>query len=750
MATRQVLRPGSPRRTRAVASLASRDRLLAAAAILALVVAAFLAPPLDTAAGGAGAGPGPGPGDGNGTGTPSDQPGTVTPSDSGDGSPTDGTPIDVEPGEGGESGGDGQPTGEPGVSVRPSAGDRGDGDGGMNLTGTDPHPDCVLVVWDRLVPGDDATVFLWNDGRPVDGNAVWFDDRRVAATNRAGRADGPVPYVRELNVTAAAPPEPECAALHLQMDTDFDRWQADRDASPELVLDEDAPVETVPTTGGNASVTLPVVGNASIAVEGEPYPGEDVRLNATVAGVPMRDATVTVDGEAVGATDDRGFYNLTVPDDGTESVAVSVSRGPFAASETIDVLLLSIGVSADALVPLPGGSATVEATVGDRPEPDVRVTAAGDAATTDAEGQASIQLPGDPLGTVRAAGHGQTVSTAVWHVYLPTVAIALLLVGLVASTVAASARGESGPGVRSIAAAWIVALAFVAATILAGDVGALTVAALLAVGLLVRYRSAAWRLLGRLRTVPLAVLRWSHDAARWLADWLGRAVDRAGAVGRALLARLRSAPGTVGGLVGLVLGWLATVPGRLARWLAAGGRQLVSAGREVLASLLGPRAVGSALAALALVAGGYVLGGSPGAVLAIGVVLVGLLALAVRRRRRAATSASGMAGPASVGGASTAGDASEADAVDRPSLRDLWRTFARWVVPGRWRSRTPGEVGRAAVDRGLPREPVEQLTEVFREVEYGDRRLSEERWGRARAAFDALRTSRDDEEAGER
>ena len=87
-------------------------------------------------------------------------------------------------------------------------------------------------------------------------------------------------------------------------------------------------------------------------------------------------------------------------------------------------------------------------------------------------------------------------------------------------------------------------------------------------------------------------------------------------------------------------------------------------------------------------------------------------------------------------------------AEGRGSFREVWRAFARLVVPGRWRTSAPSEVARAAVDRGYPKHPVEELTALFREVEYGGRPLSAAVRDRAAAAFDSIRDAvREDEES---
>jgi hypothetical protein len=78
-----------------------------------------------------------------------------------------------------------------------------------------------------------------------------------------------------------------------------------------------------------------------------------------------------------------------------------------------------------------------------------------------------------------------------------------------------------------------------------------------------------------------------------------------------------------------------------------------------------------------------------------------------------------------------------------PSLRQLWRRLAKWVLPDAWRTSTPTEITQAAVDRGLPREPVESLADAFRDVEYGGEASLGYR-EQARAAFEALREAREE------
>ncbi|WP_255168441.1 DUF4129 domain-containing protein [Natrononativus amylolyticus] len=79
------------------------------------------------------------------------------------------------------------------------------------------------------------------------------------------------------------------------------------------------------------------------------------------------------------------------------------------------------------------------------------------------------------------------------------------------------------------------------------------------------------------------------------------------------------------------------------------------------------------------------------------------------------------------------------------TIEEAWEEMAAAVPVSRRTVRTPGEYARAAVEAGLPAEPVSQLTEAFREVRYGNFPPSPDRTRRARTAFERLEDGRDDE-----
>ena len=86
----------------------------------------------------------------------------------------------------------------------------------------------------------------------------------------------------------------------------------------------------------------------------------------------------------------------------------------------------------------------------------------------------------------------------------------------------------------------------------------------------------------------------------------------------------------------------------------------------------------------------------------------------------------------------SAGDGDGTGGTDRRSLRELWREFVRLVRPPGLATKTPGEIGRYAVERGVPEPPVRTVVDAFRDAEYGDASPSGERIERVRSAVRAV------------
>lgn len=634
------------------------------------------------------------------------------------GSPTGGGPgNETTPGEDGP----GSPVGPgdllnlTGDLVNVTGGPGGDGEivvGPWNLTIEDGEvaPEdareidmqgCLVLVGAEPTPGARVPVYVIDDGDLASDVPVSFNGESIGRTNANGRVVGQVPYREELSVSVSMPGVEDCRFETPRSlaggegsgfggatvgSAAFDRGS--------LGVLEAAAAQSEPTG------TFPVDGEVRIGVDGEPYPGDTVTIAAVVDGVPMRDAAVRVDGERVGRTGDDGTYELRVPDDGRERISVTVERGDFVGSGTLDVLTLDVALHSDAIVTLPGDDVTATVTVDGRAIPGASVAAAGeDLGSTDHRGQVDLVAPADPTATVVARHDGMTGSAAVWPLYVPLVLAVVIAVGAI---VAATARYGRRRGLETAAA-----------------VGAVTVA------------YAAYRIDGRRGLVVAVIALGLAGLAYWYRTH-----------------RRRVAEGTAeaGDAIGAFVEWLATAALRAVvgiERLLAGFRALL--GRIATRLANAPRSVRGLAAALVGGVTGF-LASIPGRLVAALAWLLGLPFAAVAGIRSALRrDGSGDADDVDDSGEESqreeaAGPATGADADDEPdpiSLREAWRRFARRVA-GDWRRRTPGEVARVALDEGLPRESVLALTEVFRDVEYGDRPPSEERVERAREAFRAI------------
>lgn len=697
----------------AVGGVDRRQLLLVGLCLGGLVVAAFLAPPpvspsapdaqqpRDPSAGGGG----------GGGGVPD----------------TTSTPV---PGEGNVLDGEAGPTSIPG--------------------GEAPGIDgCSVVVERRPVPGAEIPVGVYVDSRPVADARVWFDGVAVGRTDENGRVTGRVPYDRTLSVRVDAGDTDGCefyreayggSPASANRSEGLDRQPAENALDPRdpaatvelavaaLAGDPLASVDLVdrlrPVTtrqNGPSTGNYTVYGRVNVTVVGDPYPGEPVTLQATVEGVPMRDATVSFDGETLGETDRRGRHDFPVPS--REEAVVTVSRGDFAGEAVVDVLLLEATVQPGEGLPFPGESARVNVTVDDDPVAGVPVAAGGRRiGSTGANGTVGMDLHLSPGAAVSARTDRQVSRVPLWRVYAPTVANAALLAVLALGTTAGVARWRGPDALVRVVAGWTAVLSAFGALVVWEGTG-LAVALVVVAGIaLVRYRTrlrkrgdAAGSLLGELT-------RTLRRLALAVTDLLNHALDEIGA----RTARVRDR----------VRGWVRDAP-RTPRELLALVRRGFERARTALWLYATVYRVGFVMLAVAEIAVATARWDLPGFVASVGGLVV-LLVLVRLWRGRGADGVPGDDDPARAPGVTV----ERVDAGESvPSIRGLFRRFARWVRPGDWQTRTPGEVSRAAVERGFPEEPAEALTAAFRDVEYADE-PAESRRERAKAAFDRLADAR--------
>jgi len=84
------------------------------------------------------------------------------------------------------------------------------------------------------------------------------------------------------------------------------------------------------------------------------------------------------------------------------------------------------------------------------------------------------------------------------------------------------------------------------------------------------------------------------------------------------------------------------------------------------------------------------------------------------------------------------------DTEQHRRIRAIWGSFVEFVRPPNLTTRTPAEISRYAIRQGLPRRPVEYITDLYRAVEYGRQSLDKTRLESAREALSTLREEDDE------
>ncbi|WP_247002988.1 DUF4129 domain-containing protein [Halosolutus gelatinilyticus] len=689
------------------------------------------------------------------------------------------SPSEIEPGEpdpgsdgggGGSSGGEG---GEGGDSI-PSFDwfkffDWFDGGGSGEPVDVGGESDeCVVTLEGDRIPGSEVTANVYGRGEPITDVQVWFNDRSIGRTDELGRVTGEVPYVETLEIRVGTD---GCTA------TEATSWASDdstlnvRDRAPTAPAELTAPAATTSAIGAaaallsqpatrtpspstsivpfadaaarrpsaaaaiqtateadesNSTVEYEVEGDVSIDVRGEPYPGETVAIDAAIEGVPMPQATVSVDGDPVAETDETGTATITVPDDGTDRLDVTVARGDFAGKVTVDVLVLEARIVPDGLAPVPGSDGHVAAVIDGDPVGNATVAVGGEErGRTDADGLFAIELPRDPTATVTVSTDSQTATVTLVGQYGALALVTSIVTGA-AAAVTYRTHGRRGPVVvLGIAAGLLVVLV---AEAFYGPIGGLV-----ALGAAVAVGAAAVLVGGRgpqprkpaVGDAAGGVVAWLVDRVLAAVGLLETLVDRCQRLAGAVRTRLSSVPRSVRELRLALFGRLRSLPERAIDLGRRGFARLRAVPIQSLVAVAG---------AVALLAAGFLVRGPVGVALVAAALAIGAVYV-VRSGRTDEAVTDVDSGTVASPMASGDGPANEGD---RPSFRELWRSFAREVAPGRWRTRTPGEIERAALDAGYPRESVRELTTLFREVEYGDRPLSEAVRARADEAYREL------------
>ncbi|ARS89800.1 hypothetical protein B1756_08640 [Natrarchaeobaculum aegyptiacum] len=509
-----------------------------------------------------------------------------------------------------------------------------------------------------------------------------------------------------------------------------------------------------------------------ISVEDELTPGGEATVTVTEDGEPLEGATVFFDGDSVGTTDVDGRVTGTVPyttelevtidPDGASQPSIVRGAGapgsggpqlsattfdpgvtPQAANDTFEVTAETALEVDDPLVA--GAETTVTATVNDVPIPEGTVLIAGEeVGTTDDDGTATVTVPESVADDGDADGddEAQTTTVAVERDEIRAervVPVRLLEVdvdSLLAlpgrtvdvsvtdgdepvdgATIALAAGGdadidETGSAVTTtengtasvdlpVAGAATIGASHDGATAETTVDGLYRNAAILGLVVVGAVALVARTVAGRVEVSRDAVRSLPARIVAFVASLGNRAVDA--------VVRLADGIARLGHWVATQSRSVLRALERAARWLIGLPRALADRGLVALAAL-DPRRLWRWLRA----------------------TVAALLASSQDRLERVQSSRSGD------GAGSTEGSTGGVDETVAARVRDLWAEFVRLVRPPSLRTKTPGEVGRYAVGKGLPERPVRTVVDAFRDVEYGRRAPDDERLERVRSAVDAV------------
>jgi len=254
------------------------------------------------------------------------------------------------------------------------------------------------------IPGEPVEVSVTADGQPVVGATVEFDGEAVGQTDEEGAVTATVPYSETLNVTVVeATAEQSLSAGGAGSLT----------GAPSSLPPPGAGLLAPLQTADNTTRSFEVATEAALSVAGDVQTGESITVTATVDGVAVPNATVSLDGERVGRTDREGRAQVRLPDS-PGNVTLAVERDPVAGNRTLRLGALT--VSGDPVWPLPVAGTPLDVTVrlDNESVAGVPVAVGGvSAGETAVDGTVTAALPFASNAAVVAETGGQTARTTV-------------------------------------------------------------------------------------------------------------------------------------------------------------------------------------------------------------------------------------------------------------------------------------------------------------------------------------------------
>ncbi|WP_137286814.1 transglutaminaseTgpA domain-containing protein [Halorussus salinisoli] len=309
----------------------------------------------------------------------------------------------------------------------------GDGTTDDGTTTSDPEDSRSETRYEvRLnrtpVPGATVEVTVSDNATLAIGVPVYFNGERVGITDDSGTVTAQVPYAEQLRISVGgksgeeaesmtSPPANTEPMAIAPPPANFDAPMALNGGPPRALSPETLAIGTLSpgneSDGNGTEYTLST--NATLTISGDVATGNVVVVTATVRDVPVRNADVTLDGESVGTTNEKGRVEVRLPDS-PGNVTIAVSRGSVTGEQTVSIPRLRVAVSPALPVALPGTPVEICATYGGDPltNASVGVTGVADAnRTTGINGTATASLPFQGSAEVVVSARGQTRRTTV-------------------------------------------------------------------------------------------------------------------------------------------------------------------------------------------------------------------------------------------------------------------------------------------------------------------------------------------------
>ncbi|MCD2201016.1 transglutaminaseTgpA domain-containing protein [Halobacterium sp. KA-4] len=282
------------------------------------------------------------------------------------------------------------------------------------------------------VPGVTVVVTVTQQETTVEGARVSFNGDQIGVTNTTGSVAGAVPYATTLNISVTAPTGPSTARNPSHVATTPAPLTGKQSYRPPNVrttnrITRDGnrnPTTTTSQThaeirdpGNNTTKRYTLATNASVSILGQPVTGNHVRVVAAVDDVPLRNASVSLDGDHTASTNNSGMATLTLPAD-PGNTTLHVERGQVTGNTSIRLPKLTAEATPAAPLALPFTRVDVSVTLNDSVVAGAPVHLNGNqVGTTGPDGTLTTRLPFAETAALQVRKFEQTATTNVQGIY---------------------------------------------------------------------------------------------------------------------------------------------------------------------------------------------------------------------------------------------------------------------------------------------------------------------------------------------